>query len=202
MKKKELFNTIRNLNKEFEKKFKEHHKLYPEIRIKSIYWEHIFEQILKSKIEKIEEVIWDSKSHRQGTDIELHFKDKNKVHLSMKSGEVKGNFVKVSSFRTSSYKTIQEKLDHSFKVMGEEDFVIYLTYDENNKEYDAFMVESSVLIKKMKELKWEEKISDNGNTKFAGKTDDFNAAFMESMSGQLWYSIHQKYLTRLFSIKV
>jgi hypothetical protein len=197
----EFFNKIINVKEKFEEKFKSHHELYPSIRIKSVHWEHIFQDVA-SELDIVKDVIWDSKSHRSGTDIEFYFNDGESKNISMKSGEIKGDFLKVSSFRTSQFKTINEKVNHSVKTMSEEDYVIFLTYDDFNKEYNVFTIDSKVLVNKLKSLEWNKIENKNGNNKFVGERKDFNAAFIESMSGQLWYSIHLKHLKKLFSIKI
>ena len=99
-----------------------HHSLYPSIKINSLHWEYILVESLKKQYKNVE---WDVGSHKIGTDVICE-----NIKISCKGGKFLGGKrskkkLKISSHRTTSHKTLNEKLD--FLSQSHEDIIYSLS---------------------------------------------------------------------------
>ena len=152
----------------------------------------IFENIIVDTLDEMEiSCDWDPGSHRQGADIDLPLED---LFLSVKSAQVKGmkkQVMSISSFRTTAYDSLHEKLN--FIDGGGKNFTHYLVLAREDKKkkkvfverkYTALLVPANQFL--AKNMTWEESTS---GWKSLEKYDDelgYAMNIHKKMSDQLW----------------
>ena len=134
---------------------------------------------------------WNMGSHSPGSDISMVSKNGHKISLSVKSALIKGVHKKkmsISSFRTTKYKTLEEKLDY-FDGPGK-NFDYYLVLarmeDKNEKrtgfrEYILYLMESDFI--QAKDMVWKE-VSSGWQTERCKNGHDIK--IQKAMSDQFW----------------
>jgi hypothetical protein len=162
-----------------------HHQIY-DIKVSGELWENILH---KSFVKCNLNSVWNSNSHRIGTDIIVEG-----VNVSCKSGSYIGKKVKklvISSHRTTKLKTIEEK--KKFLDSPHEDVILSLV-EENNK-YKLFVYNKPLI----SNLQWIEEsggwsaIDDKtGNSfKISRKMSDQFWMYLNMNNWNIWgYTIH------------
>lgn len=133
---------------------------------------------------------WDPGSHQPGMDITLPMLG---MAVSCKSAQVSGTKIKklkFSSFRTTQFKTLEEKIDY-FDGVGK-NFSHYLIIAREEcdrfRGYTVWLIDSSHI--KASEFKWQ-------LMKSGWKTKErygFTMRISKSMSDQFWISVDLRYL--------
>lgn len=114
---------------EIKNRIKKHHELY-DSKVTSTLWEEI---LYKSFIKNNLNASWAIYGHQSGTDIECEG-----VKISCKSGVIKGKKIKklvVSSYRTTSYGNLNEKLEYLDQKHEDVIFSLVNTDANNYKIY-------------------------------------------------------------------
>lgn len=162
-----------NVLKEIKSRIIKHHELYDQ-KISSTLWE---ETLHKSFVSNNLKSSWKTYGHQSGTDVECEG-----VQISCKSGVVKGKKIKklvISSYRTTSLKTIEEKVD--YLDQKHEDIIFSLVSTDDN-QYKIYVFTQP----KVKQLDWKE-------TKGQWRTVDENTwnefKISKSMSDQFWMNL-------------
>jgi len=160
------------------------HSLFRGCRLKAEWWEEVlFQTFQECGYENVE---WRPHTHGRGKDIDV-----NDIRISCKGGQIVNKRFKdgikkclsLSSHRTTSQKTLEEKLD----VISEKLVDIYFCLanpnpkDKDNLKYKLYIFDAKIL--NFRGLEWEEK---KGGWKATGK---FLARIEKSMSHQLWFDI-------------
>ena len=169
--------------------FRNYHRLLT-VPIRGEIWEDL---LFRSLIKQSSNIEWDCGSHRVGTDIVF-----NGTKISCKSGQVKGKKdprLVISSHRTTSYSTLEEKLKYLSE--SHEDIFFCLNYEFVNQKthkYRLFVFESKDV--DYNELSWKETDSGwDGNGKFIAK-------IKKTMSDQLWLQFPLSMVNKLFEIEI
>src|SRR5690606_35891462 len=111
---------------------------YPNLNIEGQIWE----QLIVNSIKKSGfDVDWDSRSHEKGTDIRFKMEE-NEILLSAKTGKISGGIrsacsYSFSSYRTTSFKTLDEKINHIDSTGEKFDFYLCL-FKIDPKHYHHF----------------------------------------------------------------
>ena len=168
------------VNEEIQQRINLHHKLYENIKIDSIYWEHI---LCKSLMVEHDDVQWNVGSHGVGTDIVC-----NGTNISCKGGTIKGvhkEVLTVSSHRTTQYKLLEEKLDY-LRVPHED--VIYSLVQYNDGYRLTIFNPPNVDL-----FTWQE-----GSKKWRGIDNEGNILdIIKSMSDQYWMRLDYNKLEKI-----
>jgi len=172
--------------------FTNYHKLLT-VPIRGEIWENLLVRSLGKQSSNLQ---WDCGSHRVGTDIVF-----NKKKISCKSGQIKGKKdprLVISSHRTTSYSTLEEKLKYLSE--SHEDIFFCLNHEEEtffnqtSHKYRLFVFESKDV--DYDSLSWEE--ADGG---WSGE-GNFTAKIKKSMSDQLWLHFPLSMVNKLFEIEI
>jgi hypothetical protein len=160
----------------------------------------LFEEILVSAYKKNKwDVSWNAGSHEQGTDIVIN-KDEIKRKISVKGNKCDKKYINVSSYRTTTYKTIEEKCKFIDKQSENFDHYIILCREEKivkkkleSITYNVFVLDSGFI--KATDCNWIE-------TRTGWKTtlNGINMNIQKAMSDQLWLKIPREKLNKLLSI--
>lgn len=176
----------KDLLNEIDRRILLHHELYESIKIKSTYWEHI----LVASFEKTghKNIEWEAESHSQGVDVKV-----DGISISCKSGKkVKKNRFTFSSYRTTKYKTLEEKLE--FLNDKKEDCFLFLNSEKNH--YDIYHLDRDYFNFDENNIKWEKT---NSGWKGTGK---FDIKIVKAMSDQVWIEMPLSDLTLLKTVKL
>lgn len=158
------------------------------VPISGIVWEEIIDRTLTGSGLESE---WELGSHSPGCDIVS-----GDVSFSVKSGQIKGKKkpkLSISSFRTTQYKTLQEKLDF-FDNKGK-NFSHYLVIAREEGEgffnYKVYVIGADIVSASKRE--WETK-GYGWTTKDDGS--GISMKIMKSMSDQVWIYIEESVLRK------
>jgi len=162
-------------SKPFQDRFLElvllHKSIYSKVKIKA----EMFEEILYKSLCKISNnVVWNYNSHMTGVDIVFEG-----VRISCKSGKITKNKLKYSGSRTTTYKSIKDKV--SFLSNNHEDIIVFLA--EQNGMYHLYTIPSSFIIFGSPE-EWKEDMK-----KWKRVDGYLSMSINKSMSDQLWVEI-------------
>lgn len=198
----EFFGTVPIITKEIcpssvikniKSNIKNLHKVVPSNYppIQGDYWECI---LTNSFREANFNCIWygeKEKKHKSGTDITVS--GITHENISCKSGDIKYNdkkciyeTIKISSYRTTSLKTIDEKLNY---IDSEHEDIVYSLsssfYYSRNKYVLTIFTQP-----KFKQLDWKKVLTDKNNVNYiSSKVNGVCATINESQSDQLWYTL-------------
>lgn len=165
----------------FFRRVQEFNNLSPGAPLKGEFFEHQF--YLSCIREKYTVTDYKFGSHKSGPDMIV-----NNNKISCKGGTLTSNSYKFSGSRTTSSKTLEEKL--KFVTTLEEDYIIGLISTVNDFsptiDYQLLLVDASKL--KFNSLTWEK--FDN---KMTG-TGAFKAEFIFTMSDQLWVEVPRTFI--------
>ena len=127
-------------------------------------------------------------NHVPGVDFSL---PEEGISFSCKSGKLKNGVLSISSYRTTKYPTLQEKLDYHDSAEAKP-FTHYavLVRDEDNNQQHCLILDKSYI--SAKSLKWEENIGVRGKsagklTGWSGESENIEMKIQRSMSDQFWY---------------
>lgn len=158
---------------EIKERIKKHHELYDN-KVSSTLWEEILHKsFLKNNLKSD----WNMNSHGAGTDVKCE-----DISISCKSGVIKGKKIKklnISSYRTTSLKTIQEKIN--YLDQKHEDIIFSLVHD--SQKYKIFVF----IQPKVSSLVWTET---KGQWKAVDRDSTWNEfKISKSMSDQFWMNL-------------
>lgn len=142
-------------------------------------------------------VNWDSQSHKKSVDVEVKING-DSVNLSAKGGVIKKDNLSVSSYRLTTFPTLEEKLDFIKKQHKSFDFYLICAREIDKRKqlitYSILKVGSEKLApsymlvpKNWKKTKYGYELR---------QRNDFFAKIVSKMSDQLWYSIPLTYFSK------
>ena len=176
------------LFRSIEEKIKDYHAgPFKDIKIDGKYWQAILNTAI---LDQGYETIHDVTSHAKGDDIEIKNTFGGRISCkggAFRSDSQKRQALKISSFRSKTYKTLTEKV--SFFDEGHEDIIISLAYTNNQSNnvwsrklgYDYLISVINPFVS-FSNLEWE----DRGYRWFS-KNGFMDAEICKSQSDQLWY---------------
>jgi|TARA_B100000287_G_scaffold365579_1_gene360345 hypothetical protein len=182
---KHIIKTIKN-------KIKQHHQLY-RFPVKAELWEDIFDQAINGKDSN-----WSGGGHSVGADVISEGKDKTRYQN--KSGDInfKKNTIKWNGHRTTSHKTIDDKLD----FISQSHYDKYVMLGRNKKDWDngikrywLLVFDSDVI--DYKALDWKQTYGKNEQVNgWSGSSDElpYTAKIIKPCSDQLWTECDLDYL--------
>jgi len=165
------------------RRIKLHHQLYETLTIKDKYWEYTLSNAFKDANFICK---WDPESHDAGKDIVvegLRYK-----RISCKSGMLryskrkkKITKLKISGFRTTALKTLDEKINY---IDGNHEDVVFSLSSSFFKSQNKYVL-TIFVPPKFKELTW----TKEGDNYKASKLNGVSASILEACSHQLWYEL-------------
>jgi len=195
-------------NKKFSKVIKQLIKFKAgttKIPIKDVSWEELIWAALVF-IHGDKNVDWDSQSHEKSVDIKAKI-DNKVVKISAKGGQIKNGILTVSSYRLTTFNTLEKKLDFIKNQHSNFDFYLICTreIDEGKGTINYLVIKAAskklALPAMLNINNWEK--TKNG---YEFKEDiGFGAKIVFKMSNQLWYSIPLDYFStgeKLASISI
>jgi hypothetical protein len=127
-------------------------------------------------------------NHKAGVDFSLN---KHPFSYSCKSAVLKDGILTISSYRTTKYKTLKEKLDYHDSIDAKP-FTHYaiLVRDMDNKQQICIFIDKDYV--NAKPLSWDESIAIRGKNKgkvngWQGSNNLMHMKIQKSMSDQFWY---------------
>ena len=198
---------INDLVKEIKGKLTHHHELY-RFPVKAELWEDIFDQVINPNSDK-----WEGGGHSVGADVIAEndlrygiFPKGSRIQNKSGSINLKNQTIKWNGHRTTSHKTIEEKVD--FISQSHYDFYVMLgrvkkEWDQGKKVYHLIIFDSDKI--DYSKLKWEEKMSKD-NSKVTGWKGigelPYSADITISTSHQLWTTANLNYLGTSYRIEI
>lgn len=164
------------------RRVKLHHDLYNNLTIKDKYWEYTLANSFKDINISCK---WDVESHDVGKDIVIESGKYKRI--SCKSGMISYSKrkksitkLKISSFRTTAYATLEDKLNY---IDGNHEDVVFSLSSSLFKSQNKYIL--TVFIPPVfKQLQWQQDKND-----YKGISADVTAHIMHKCSDQLWYDI-------------
>ena len=160
-----------------------HHQLYETLPVKDKYWEYTLSNSFKDANFKCK---WDPDSHDAGKDITVEGLKYKRI--SCKSGMIrygkrkkKITKLKISGFRTTAFKTLDEKLNY---IDGNHEDVVFSLSSSFFKSQRKYVL-TIFVPPKFKDLTWTKKNDNYKSSKFNGVT----ASILDACSHQLWYEL-------------
>ena len=177
-----------------------HHKLY-RFPVKAELWEDIFDQSINGWDSN-----WEGGGHSVGADVISEGSDKTKYQNKSGAINLNKNIIKWNGHRTTSHKTIEEKVDFISKPHYDK----YVMLGRNKKDWDNDIKKYSLIIFDVekidyKSLNWEPTYSKNGSINgWAGNNDNlpYSAKISKATSHQLWTECDIDYLGNFIDIIV
>ena len=160
---------INDFVKEIKEKLIHHHDLY-RFPVKAELWEDIFDQVINPNSDK-----WEGGGHSVGADVIAEndlrygiFPKNSRIQNKSGSINLKNQTIKWNGHRTTSHKTIEEKVD--FISQNHYDFYVMLgrvkkEWEQGKRVYHLIIFDSNKI--DYSKLKWEEKMSKD-NSKVTG----------------------------------
>lgn len=167
---------------------------YSAVPIEGLTWEFISYCAFRKTYGNCE---WNVGSHKEGSDISVKINGK-KINISVKTNRADGKKASISSYRTTRYKTLKEKIEFIKETNSSFNYYFLLLKNMTSQvvTYDIFLIPSNVFscydLNKWKE---EEKT-------WIYEDDRFKAKITKSMSDQLWYYFNVDYIQPYFVTKV
>ena len=160
-----------------------HHQLYETLPVKDKYWEYTLSNSFKDANFKCK---WDPDSHDAGKDITVEGLKYKRI--SCKSGMIrygkrkkKITKLKIIGFRTTAFKTLDEKLNY---IDGNHEDVVFSLSSSFFKSQRKYVL-TIFVPPKFKDLTWTKKNDNYKSSKFNGVT----ASILDACSHQLWYEL-------------
>jgi hypothetical protein len=171
---------------EISKRINIHHMLYKTLSIKDKYWEYILTDSYRTIGFTVK---YDVENHVSGKDLEVKnlFNDGRDIGVSCKSGKICLNkqneiaTIEISSYRTTKYKTLDEKLNY---IDEEHEDVVYSLSSTLFNSHKKYILTVFTPLK-FKNFKWE-----TNKSGYYMKSDFFTAKILKQCSDQLWYKIN------------
>jgi len=142
-------------------------------------------------------------SHKIGEDMRIV--DFTNSRISCKSGVRKNNrshnlgpCVEYSGSRTTSFKTLEEKLEHLSKNHYDYQFMLSKN-DKFDGTYKLIIIRSDMC--NVTDLEWEPNKNGNPNDYVSKVGGPFKGVITGSMSGQLWVTVPLKRVSHMFDIQ-
>jgi hypothetical protein len=184
---KKLLSTI-------QKYIKKHHSLYS-TPVRSEQWDEI---LFKSLKENGYDVNWDPYTHKIGEDVFCA----GYGRISCKGGvinnhTVHGEYLSFNGSRTTSYKTLNEKIEF-MKNKKEDVYFCLAKYKADKKnitEYQLIVFDTKLI--DYKKLKWNKHKKD-----FRGQSKGLYVEIRNALSDQIWIHIHMYKLKNIYTIPV
>lgn len=167
----------------------EHHKLY-DFPVKDIAAENIFVRFLDLNGYK---PLWDQGSHKQGSDV---FVDGKGSSLKSAKEPLRGEYLKISSYRTETHVTIEDKKNAIREIEKKiENYVIFARRESKVKKQPKILINYSVYVINPEVLSIDsfriDGPDDKGN--YSGVNGLGVKLFIaKTMSSQLWHSVPMK----------
>lgn len=174
------------LTKLLRKKLKQHHELYNEVDLKPV-GDHM-EFLVKRSFQELGIKCEKTTAHKVGTDLVVQWDNDQELKISMKSGKQKEENLEVSSFRTTSHNTLQEKINYCQVNLTNDDLIISVLATPVDKgiRYQVLAINTQLL--NLDQLEWKPELNNKGKENFVA-SGKFDAKIISSMSGQLWLSL-------------
>ena len=168
----------------FGKCIEQHIELYPKLSVKAEQFESLFAQSTNSN--------WTPYNHNPGCDMETNYDGLKKP--SLKSGIIKDDYLKISSHRTTKFKTLDEKIN----FLNNTDYDSYVCLARpDGKIHNYVLIHFSKSIINFKDLIWSENFDKKGNNKgwsAVNQNNTIKISIIKSMSDQVWIEIHKSLL--------
>lgn len=164
--------------------------------IGAIWEERVYEALKELGIKNIK---WLIGSHGSGSDIET-----NEYKFSIKSQKSTKNF-SISSFRTTSHKTLEDKIKFIFNEG--KNFTHYLIlsrkYFKNKIVYKVYLIDVDIMSEEEFALPWQETYSKGALSGWtSGWRNGIRLEIRKQMSDQLWIFINEEKLNNCKYIKL
>jgi len=190
----------KDMVKNIKNKITQHHKLY-RFPVKAELWEDIFDQVINGKDSN-----WSGGGHSVGADVISEGDDKTRYQNKSGVINLNKNIIKWNGHRTTSHKTIDEKIDFISKSHYDK----YVMLGRNKKDWDKgikryWYIEFDSKKIDYTKLNWIEKYSKNGNlTGWVGTNVKlpYSAVINKSQSDQLWTECDLDYLGKKIEIVI
>jgi hypothetical protein len=174
--------------KKLGEKIQKHSELYPNLPLKAEQFESLFSEVFGTD--------WVPNNHNTNEDMTTVIEGMERP--SLKSGPQKDGSVKISSHRTTTHKTLQEKI----KFLDSRTYDSYVCLSRPDKKkthkYQLLYLPKSVI--KFDSLIWIDTYNKKGiSSGWKGKSSDnlIEVDIVKSMSDQVWIKINMKLLTVL-----
>jgi len=165
------------------KRIRLHHQLYETLPIKDKYWEYTLSNSFKDANFTCK---WDSESHSAGKDITVEGLKYKRI--SCKSGMLrygkrkkKITKLKISGFRTTALKTLDEKINY---IDGNHEDIVFSLSSSFFKSQRKYVL-TIFTPPKFRDLTWTKKNNNYKSSKLNGVT----ASILDACSHQLWYEL-------------
>jgi hypothetical protein len=165
-----------------------HSQVYPKLPVKAEQFESLFSSATES--------VWTPNNHNPNEDMitEVH----SMIRPSLKSGVIKNGYLTISSHRTTSYKTLQEKLD--FLSSRTYDSYVCLSRRDGEKIHKYQLIYFPKNIINFNSLTWVDTYNKKGEKSgWEGINQDksIEVKIVKSMSHQVWIKIDINLITVL-----
>jgi hypothetical protein len=165
------------------KRIRLHHQLYETLPIKDKYWEYTLSNSFKDANFTCK---WDPESHSAGKDITVEGLKYKRI--SCKSGMLrygkrkkKITKLKISGFRTTALKTLDEKINY---IDGNHEDIVFSLSSSFFKSQRKYVL-TIFTPPKFRDLTWTKKNNNYKSSKLNGVT----ASILDACSHQLWYEL-------------
>jgi len=165
------------------KRIRLHHQLYETLPIKDKYWEYTLSNSFKDANFTCK---WDPESHSAGKDITVEGLKYKRI--SCKSGMLrygkrkkKITKLKISGFRTTALKTLDEKINY---IDGNHEDIVFSLSSSFFKSQRKYVL-TIFTPPKFTDLTWTKKNNNYKSSKLNGVT----ASILDACSHQLWYEL-------------
>jgi len=165
------------------KRIRLHHQLYETLPIKDKYWEYTLSNSFKDANFTCK---WDPESHSAGKDLTVEGLKYKRI--SCKSGMLrygkrkkKITKLKISGFRTTALKTLDEKINY---IDGNHEDIVFSLSSSFFKSQRKYVL-TIFTPPKFRDLTWTKKNNNYKSSKLNGVT----ASILDACSHQLWYEL-------------
>jgi hypothetical protein len=165
-----------------------HSQLYPKLPVKAEQFESLFSSAIGSE--------WTPNNHNPNEDMitEVH----SMTRPSLKSGVIKDGYLTISSHRTTSHKTLQEKLDFLNSRTYDSYVCLSRTDEEKIHKYQLLYFPKNII--NFNSLSWVDTYNKKGEKSgWVGIDQDklIEVKIIKSMSHQVWIKIDINLITVL-----
>jgi hypothetical protein len=166
----------------FGNKITQHIELYPKLPLKAENFESILATILDAN--------WKPNNHSPNEDMITNIDNINKP--SCKAGIIDGEFLTISSHRTTKYKKLEDKI--KFLDTRDYDSYLCLARPKNGKTHEYMLIYFDKKIINYNSLIWKDTYDKKNNHKgWEGTNIDktIQISIIKSMSDQVWIKINK-----------
>lgn len=170
-------------------KILKHIELYPELSVKAEQFESLFASAI--------DACWTPYNHHVGGDMNTNVEGMKKP--SLKSGTMKNGFLTFSSHRTTSFLTIDEKIN----FLCNTDYDSYICLARPDKKIHSYkLIYFTKSIINFRSLTWSQTTNKKGEVSGWVATNEnqtIKVRIIKKMSDQVWIDIHESLITILHS---